>query len=320
MIKEASNREPRAVRSTEDRPPDWAVSAGFGDRHDAGRRLAGVLERFRAEMPIVIGIPRGGVPVAAEVARRLASPLDVAVVRKVGAPQNREYAVGAVAEGGVHVVSQRAARSLGLCEGDLQGLFALHDQQLEERLLRYRRNRDPIDIAGRSVILVDDGLATGRSARAALRSLRMRGAVRLILAVPVATTAAVHALGDEADEIVCVDMPPRLWAVGQWYEDFSPTADDEVARLLAENVREPVPPNGGSAPRVEQVAIPSGRDVSLPGELSMPQRPRGLVAFAHGSGSSRLSPRNRALAESLQHAGYATLLFDLLTPTEERDR
>jgi putative phosphoribosyl transferase len=320
MIEEASNREPGAVTSLEDWPPDAAASAGFSDRHDAGRRLAGLLERFRGELPIVIGIPRGGVPVAAEVARRLASPLDIAVVRKVGAPQNPEYAVGAVAEGGVHVVSQRAARSLGLCREDLQGLFALYDQQLEESLLRYRRDREPIDIAGRSVILVDDGLATGRSARAALRSLRRRRAARLILAVPVATTAAVHALGDEADEIVCVDMSPRLWAVGQWYEDFSPTADDEVASLLAENVREPVALNGALPPRAQQVAIPSGRDVSLPGELSMPQRPRGLVAFAHGSGSSRLSPRNRAVAESLQHAGYATLLFDLLTPSEERDR
>jgi putative phosphoribosyl transferase len=239
MIEEASNREPRAVTSVEDRPPDPA-SAGFSDRHDAGRRLAGLLERFRGELPIVVGIPRGGVPVAAEVARRLASPLDVAVVRKVGAPQNPEYAVGAVAEGGVHVISQRAARSLGLCEEDLQGLFALCDRQLEEGLHRYRRDRDPIDIAGRSVILVDDGLATGRSARAALRSLRRRGAARLILAVPVATPAAVHALGDEADEVVCVDMPPRLWAVGQWYQDFSPTADGEVASLLAENVRESV--------------------------------------------------------------------------------
>lgn len=223
-----------AVASLEDPPALAPGAVGFEDRHDAGRRLAALLEPFRGERPVVVGIPRGGVPVAAEVARALGAPLDIAVVRKIGAPQNPEYAVGALAEGGVHVLSEEAVRTLRLSEAELQALVARTDRELRERLERYRGAREPVELGGRTAILVDDGLATGSSALAALGSLRERGAARLILAVPVAAPASVRALRDYADEVVCVEMPDDLWAVGYWYEDFRPTTDEEVAELLYE--------------------------------------------------------------------------------------
>jgi len=286
------------------------------------------LEQFRGEQPVVVGIPRGGVPVAAEVARALGAPLDVAVVRKIGAPLNPEFAIGALAEGGVHVLSERAVRALGLSDVGLRALIAHVEHELAERLRRYRGARGaggrgaraPAELSGRTVILVDDGLATGRSAQAAVRSLRRRGAARVILAVPVASPEAVATLRGEADEVVCVEMPADLWAVGYWYEDFSPTADQEVAALLAESTGiAPQPPVAGDSV-AHEVTIPVERDVSLNGELTVPPRARGIVVFAHGSGSSRLSPRNRAVARALGDAGFATLLFDLLTASEEVDR
>jgi putative phosphoribosyl transferase len=310
-----------AVTSLED-PPSLAPGAlGFKDRHDAGRRLAVLLEQFRDEQPVVVGIPRGGVPVAAEVARALGASLDVAVVRKIGAPQNPEFAIGALAEGGVHVLSERAVRALGLSDDGLRALIARVEHELAERLRRYRGTRAPAELAGRTVILVDDGLATGRSAQAAVRSLRTRGAARVILAVPVASPEAVATLRREADEVVCVEVPADLWAVGYWYEDFSPTADEEVTALLAESAGIAPPPSVAGDPVVaHQVTIPVERGVSLNGELTVPPRARGIVVFAHGSGSSRLSPRNRAVARALCDAGFATLLFDLLTASEEVDR
>ncbi len=218
--------------------PTWDSSlctTGFKDRHEAGSRLATLLEPFRGEQPVVIGIPRGGVPVAAEVARALGAPLDIAIVRKIGAPQNPEYAIGALAEGGAHVLSEGAVYALKLSQTDLQALIARTDRELRERLKRYRGSRGPVELAGRTAILVDDGLATGSSARAALGSLRHRGAKRVILAVPVAARASAGALRNHADEVVCAEMPDDLLAVGCWYEDFGPTTDEEVTMLLRES-------------------------------------------------------------------------------------
>ena len=297
-----------AVTTLED-PPYAAAPAGlaFRDRHDAGRRLAPLLERFRDELPVVVGMPRGGVPVAAEVARALDAPLDVVVVRKVGAPRNPEFAVGALAEGGVRVLSDETARALGLTEGALQALFTEVEAELSARTRLYRGARKALSVAGRTVILVDDGLATGRSASAAIASLRARGAARVVLAVPVAAPASVEALREQADEIVCVEMPEDLWAVGAWYEDFDPTSDEEVVALLEGRIE-------------TEVSMTLRPDVTLAGDLTVPAKASGLVIFAHGSGSSRLSRRNRSVAQGIVASGYATLLFDLLTRREERDR
>ena len=216
-----------------DRPPRRGRPIRFVDRHDAGRRLAALLEPLRSEQPVVAGLPRGGVPVAAEVARVLGAPLDVVVVRKIGAPQNSEYAIGAVAEGGVHVLGRRVGSAADLSGPELDALIMRAERQLEERVLRYRGSREPIDLDSRTVIVVDDGLATGRSALAAVDSVRRRGAARVILAAPVASREAATILAAAADEVVCVEIPPDLWAVGAWYADFRPTTDEEVAALLA---------------------------------------------------------------------------------------
>ncbi|HUH80380.1 MAG TPA: phosphoribosyltransferase family protein [Solirubrobacteraceae bacterium] len=321
--------------TTPDDPPFLAapVELVFRDRHDAGRRLAALLERFRDELPVVVGMPRGGVPVAAEVARELNAPLDVVVVRKVGAPQNPEYALGAVAEGGVQVLSYETAAALGLSDRDLKTLVARVEDELSERTRLYRGTSPPLSVAGRTAILVDDGLATGRSAHAAIASLRGRGAARVILAVPVAAPSSVDALRELADEIVCVEMPEDMWAVGAWYEDFHPTSDEEVVALLAElgdastegaaedgsRARPRDVQSGGAAIRKE-LGMALGPDLVLGADVTVPPNAAGLVIFAHGSGSSRLSPRNRAVAETIVAAGYATLLFDLLTSVEELDR
>jgi putative phosphoribosyl transferase len=225
----------------------------FADRHDAGRRLAQQVEFLRAQRPVVCGIPRGGVPVAAEVASALGAPLDVVVVRKIGAPMNPEFGIGAVAEGGVGAIGAETVRALGIGPDELQRRIARAEQELAERIARYRSParqrpagppparpclslpaRPPLPVRGRTAIVVDDGLATGHTARAAARSLRARGAVRVVLAVPVAAPRSVAELGEEVDEVVCVETPPNLWAIGLWYEDFAPTADGEVTALLDE--------------------------------------------------------------------------------------
>jgi predicted phosphoribosyltransferase/dienelactone hydrolase len=299
-------------------PVSAEPASPFADRHDAGRRLAPLLERFRLERPIVLGMARGGVPVAWEVARALGVPLDVVLVRKVGAPQNREYAIGAVAEGGVHVIDAGVARSVGLAERDVQALIARAERELAEQAARYRGDRGPLDLYGRTAILVDDGLATGRSARAAIRSLRARGAARVILAVPVAAASSAGSLREEADVVISAELPEDLWAVGLWYEDFSPTSDGEVAELLRDE-RARWEAESAALVRSEiEIAVDAG--MSLEGELSVPAGAAGLVLFAHGSGSSRLSPRNRRVASRIVEAGFATLLFDLLTEQEAQDR
>lgn len=211
----------------------------FRDRQDAGRQLAQrlqQLELLRDEHPVVVAVPRGGVPVAAEVAHAFAAPLDVVVVRKIGAPRNPEFAIGALAEGGVHVLSEPVVQASGMSRARLRDLIERGELELEERVIRYRGLREPLAIAGRTAILVDDGLATGRSALAAVLSLRARGAARVILAVPVAAPTSVDALRADVDDVVCVEMLEDLWAVSLWYEDFRPTTDEEVAALLASAV------------------------------------------------------------------------------------
>ena len=196
---------------------------------------------------MVLAIPRGGVPVAAEIAGALDAPLDVAVVCKVGAPGNPEFAIGALAEGEVRILSEDTIRALGVSASALQELVARGERELLERLLRYRGNCEPVALRGRTAILVDDGLATGSTALAAVESLRRRGAARVILAVPVAAPQAVRLLCGSADEVVCVEAPANLWAVGYWYEDFRPTRDEDVTALLAEHRADAHPGSDRSA-------------------------------------------------------------------------
>ena len=301
----------------------------FRDRREAGAALGAALRPLAADRPIVLALPRGGVPVGYEIALALQAPLDVLLVRKVGAPGNPELGIGAIAEGGVRVLDRGTIRALMISVEELERSLERAAAELAGQLDRYRRGRPSIELGGRTVIVVDDGLATGGTAHAAVRAARQRGAARVVLAVPVGSQQAVELLRGEADDVVCLEAPPDFRAVGAWYRTFGQTSDAEVGELLERaaaalaTVSSSAAPAGdppAQDPDVRSVEIPAPGGVLLPGDLQRPADARGLVIFAHGSGSSRHSPRNRQVAAALGRAGLATLLIDLLTPAEERDR
>lgn len=296
----------------------------FADRHDGGRRLAERLtdRRGRSDL-IVVGLPRGGVPVAAEVARDLDAPLDVIVVRKLGVPFQPELAMGAIGEDGVRVVNDEVVRAAHVSHDEIEAVERRERAELERRSERFRHGRPRIPLAGRSVVVVDDGVATGSTARAACEVARAEGAAHVTLAVPVAPAGWTARLAGAADAFVAVETPLEFYAVGQFYDDFTQTTDDEVVELLAEAARRTAA--GGAADPGDPPIIDDDVDIrvggaTLTGHLTVPTGARGLVIFAHGSGSSRHSPRNRFVAALLNEAGLATLLFDLLTRSEELDR
>ncbi|MEU8036349.1 phosphoribosyltransferase family protein [Streptosporangium sp. NPDC049078] len=306
----------------------------FVDRHEAGMRLA---ERLRglvdvknagnagnAGNTVVVGLPRGGVPVAFEVAKALGAPLDVIIVRKLGVPFQPEVGFGALGEGGVRVVDRDIVWRANLTEEEMAAVEEREREELLRRGRHLRGERAPLDLTGRTVIVVDDGVATGGTARAACQVARARGASRVVLAVPVGAPGTIESLREVADEVVCLRTPHAFYAIGAWYLDFSQGSDEEVIELLRraeawggrgeEHARGDDPP--GPA---EEVWVDAG-EVRLPGRLVVPESSAGVVVFVHGSGSSRHSPRNRYVASTFNRAGLATLLFDLLTPEEEFDR
>ncbi len=308
----------------------------FRDRSDGGRQLAAKLERYRAERPLVLGLTRGGVPVALEVARSLGAELDVIVVRKIGAPGFPEYAIGAIAEGGAVYVRREDQLEIGLGDEGVAALAEREAYELARRVRLYRGDRPMADLAGRTVIVVDDGVATGATAHAAARAARLRGAAGVVLAAPVIAATSEPDLRRDFDDLVAVDFPDPFIAVGLWYDRFGQTSDEEVLDCLRQRRREQpsaageerwngewIGPERGDppgSPEEEKLAIPFGTSTSgaglLDADLFFPVGAKGLVMFVHGSGSTRRSPRNRFVARLLQRAGFATLLFDLLTPDE----
>ncbi len=204
----------------------------FTDRRQAGSRLAARLDHLRGEDVVVLGLPRGGVPVAAEVAARLEAPLDVVVVRKLGVPYQPELGMGAIGEGGVRVLNDEVIRMAGTSEEALRRVEREERSELERRVRRYRGERPPVDVAGRTAVIVDDGVATGSTAQAACRIVRAQGAARIVLAVPVAPPGTGPAFRGLADEVVVVDTPPWFAAIGQFYDDFTQTSDAEVLDCL----------------------------------------------------------------------------------------
>jgi putative phosphoribosyl transferase len=350
------------------------MAMSFLDRSDAGRRLADRLLHLRGTDVVVLGLPRGGVPVAAEVARALGAPLDVILVRKLGVPVQPELGMGAIGEGGVKIINSEVVAIAHVTDAEIAAVERRERAELDRRGLRFRGDRRRTPLAGRTAIIIDDGIATGSTARAACQVARAQGAVRVVLAVPVAPPSARGALAADADEVICLETPGHFLAIGEWYRDFSQTSDHEVVSLLGRAAGEGAPapagedgpapaggaesaPAGAGGPAAADVHPPAAdahapaadayppagvgasppapgpavaaRDgevvittgpVQLAGHLSTPGAGAGIVVFAHGSGSSRHSPRNRFVADVLAGAGLGTLLFDLLTAEEEQDR
>jgi len=308
----------------------------FRDREDAGRKLAAQLHAYKNRKDvIVLGIPRGGVPVAYEVAKALDAPLDIFVSRKLGVPWQEELAFGAVATGGARVLDREIIEAIGISDEEIEQIITRVKKELERRENLYRGNRPPLKVDGLTVILVDDGIATGSSMRAAISALRQMKPAEIVVAVPVAPQSTCNRLKSEVDHLVCVYMPEEFYAIGQFYEDFSQVADEEVTELLhraaqpvLQTVQETDPPDieGSTTMIPGRMSQRDGikREVSidlegttLEGRLILPKDAAGLVLFAHGSGSSRHSPRNRYVAGVLNSQQIGTLLFDLLTRQEE---
>jgi len=205
----------------------------YRDRSEAGQVLSTLLRRYTDRQDvIVLGLPRGGVPVAAEVAHALHAPLDVFLVRKLGLPGHEELAMGAIASGGVRVLNDDVICALQVSDDVIETVAEAERQELQRRERLYRGDRPPLDVAGKTVILVDDGLATGASMRAAVAALKQAGPARVVVAVPVGSVDTCAELRTSADEVVCAYMPEPFRAVGLWYEDFSQTTDEEVRELL----------------------------------------------------------------------------------------
>lgn len=296
----------------------------FADRTDAGRQLGETLRGRVEPDAVVVGLPRGGVPVAFEVARAVGAPLDVIVVRKLGVPFQPELAMGAIGEGGVRVVDQDLVDRLRIHEEELAAVEKREQTELSRRVAQLRGVREAIPLAGRPVVIVDDGIATGATARAACLVARARGASRVLLATPVAPPGMTDQFRDVADDVVCLATPQGFFGIGEFFEDFRQVTDQQVRELLR---RIPVPAGAADPPTVDD--DPPGRDeevfievpgATLAGHLTVPADAPGVVIFVHGSGSSRHSPRNQQVASLLNQAGLGTLLFDLLTPDEAHDR
>lgn len=279
----------------------------FMDRRDAGRQLAAKLAHLRHEQPVVLGLARGGVVVAAEIARELGAPLGVLVARKLGAPQQPELGIGAVAPNGVMALNQELIARLGIRAEDITTIVERETAEIGRRLDSYAGDRPLPNLKDRAVLIIDDGLATGYTALAAVRYVRSQEPKRVVLAIPVCASQAMNMFSHEVDELVCCEVPEDLLAVGYWYEDFAQTTDEEVLALLADQ----------SAIATSQTVRVTLHEGYIEGDLTVPSGAKGLVIFAHGSGSSRHSSRNKFVAERLNDASFGTLLIDLLTLEEE---
>ena len=277
----------------------------FRDRADAGRVLARLLRTYADRQDvIVLALPRGGVPVGYEISQALNVPLDIFVVRKLGVPGHEELAMGAVATGGVLFLNQDVIAALQIDSNTIKTVCTSEEEEMKRRERVYRGDRPPVRVQGKTIILVDDGLATGSTMRAAIAALRQRGPARIVVAVPAGALDVCQAISREADEAVCAAMPESFHAVSQWYTEFKQTTDEEVRDLTS---------------RLSQstsVSIAVNGDV-IEGDLTRAAPARGTVIFSHGSGSSRKSPRNRYVAGVLNQHGITTLLVDLLTAEEE---
>jgi len=292
----------------------------FANRQDAGRQLAIQLREFANRNDLlVLGIPRGGVPVASQVASSLGAPLDIFLSRKLGVPGQEELAFGAIAAGDGQFLDQSMIRAIGLSGSEVERIIQSAKEILSQSAALYRGNKPPLQVEGKLVILVDDGVATGASVYAAIHALKEMKSAMVVLAVPVMPASTYQLLKNEVNLLVCLHKPKVFNAVSQFYRDFTQVDDRTVITLLEEGKKassNPLPQQNRNV-TVKEVLIRL-KNVSLPGRLLIPEDAVGIVLFAHGSGSSRHSPRNLYVAHVLQSHGLATLLFDLLTTDEEQ--
>ena len=284
----------------------------FKDREFAAKVLGKMLLPFQDEDPLILAIPRGGVPVAAGISKILHCPFDLLMVKKIGAPRQPELAVGAVSEDGKPIYNDGLVKTLGLSASYLRQAAQQKTKEIQEQLRKFRGTRPSPAVKGRTVILVDDGIATGSTLFAAIDFLKEKHPKKIIVAAPVGAPETIESLRQVADEVVCPHAPEDLRAVGLWYENFDQVADEEVIRLIGEARLQ--------TKDFEESLIITDGEISLEGDLQKRQHSKGLIIFAHGSGSSRKSPRNMMVASELNKMGYSTLLFDLLTPEEAEDR
>jgi putative phosphoribosyl transferase len=279
----------------------------FQDRTDAGRQLGERLQEQILSEPIVVGLARGGTPVAVEVAEALTAEIDTLIVRRVAHPEHPDVGIGVVAEGDVVLFDPQLVAWLQLEEAALDGLVAAERRHLQRQARALRGGRDPVAVAGRDVVLVDDGVSSGLTAKAAVESLRRRGAERIMLALPVGSPVVLAELEGLVDHLVCLEQPEKVEALADFYQDFTEVDDRLAGRLLQEAVRRLVTVREVDVPIAERTVI---------GALVGPSRPDGVVVVVPGVGSAARSPRNLVLARQLAAKGLATLLVDLVDAGE----
>jgi len=284
----------------------------FQNRKHAGQVLADQLQKYQGEDTIVLALPRGGVPVAAPIAEKLGVPVHILAVRKIGSPLQPELAAGAICEDADPIWNNSILCHLGLEPDDLGSNVVSEKRKIERQVQMFRRGRALPSLFRKTVIVVDDGLATGATMMAAVRYLKNKAAAKIIVAVPVAASKTARALRDRADEVIVAEEREDLMSVGQWYYDFSQVSDEEVLAILDTHI-------GFANLEIRDVRIPVD-GVALKGDLWTFPDMKALIIFAHGSGSSRKSPRNQEVARDLNARGFGTLLFDLLTDSESLDR
>jgi uncharacterized protein (TIGR00369 family) len=285
----------------------------FRNRADAGRQLASRLLPLKGKDVVVLGLPRGGVAVAAEVARALEAPLDVILVRKLGVPVQPELGMGAIGEGDARVINADVVRYARVSEADISAVEQRERAELERRIKRFRGDAPRVPLEGRTAILVDDGVATGSTARAACQVARAQGAARVVLAVPVAPPSVSATLADDADEVICLETPERFMAIGEWYEDFSQTSDEEVVSLL----RAAQDAGSGAEDQEEEAedasegtdAAGEGRAVADVDEAGEGEADEGTTAASLGE-----------LVALMPFAAWLGLVLDSATPDEVRAR
>lgn len=296
----------------------------FLDRRHAGHLVAQHLAGHKFERPLVFALASGGVPLGFEVARQLHAPLEVLVIGKLTTSLHPEFGIGALAEDGHYWIDKKNAKAIGATALEIEKCLQREEAEMERKIKLFRHGQALPSVKGRLVILVDDGLATGVSAKVACHFLKRSGAQKVVLAVPVCSPKAIEGLSAEFDQVICLERPPFFYHVGQFYREFEEPSDEAVMSLLKES-RDPQK-NSPALPKPAHFFQPGQEEVelsvkgaSLRGLLTVPAMPQGIVIFANSSSNGRTGPRNQQVAKTLGQAGIATLSMDLLTEKETED-